>query len=229
MSPTDAGPWGTCPVPMSSAAPSPCPRPSSCGVSRGRQGRVVSTSTPVTPRWSCGSTSRTPTRCPRCGSGVLWSGSAPGSSTASSAYGRASIAPSGGTGRWPRPGWPPCSPRPPRPTGRTPNRRGERSAAAARSERSAVGCGFSAHASAALRGLSAQFPAPLTGARAQPSCRYFPRKYSSGPPSPAGSDAVNTRPITSVWSPAATVCSVRHSRVDSAPPISGAPDSVPRT
>ena len=61
-------------VPTSSAAPSPSPRPSSCGVSRGRAARAASTSTPVTPRSSCGSTSRAPRRCPRCGSSGRWSG-----------------------------------------------------------------------------------------------------------------------------------------------------------
>lgn len=67
-----------------------------------------------------------------------------------------------------------------------------------------------------------------SGAPDHPNCRYRPRKCISGPPSALGTRAVSTRPMTSVWSPAVTRCSVRHSRVASAPPTSGAPEASPR-
>lgn len=176
------------------------------------------------------STSRRPSRSPRCGRSGRSSAWRAGSWAGCSRCAPPSTAPSGATARPLSYGSPRCSPR-----------RRRRPAAAAQDQDPAGHQRTAAAREEAARRDQARplqprlvtvrppEPTPVPGLRApHPSCRYRPRKYVSGEPSPLGRAALSTRPITSVWSPATTRCSVRHSRVASAPPISGAAVTSPR-
>ena len=229
-----------CPVPTSSAARSPCRRPSSCGVSRGRPGpggqHVNTSDSQVELRFDLATTEALP---------EVWKDAGAG------AAGRAA----GRRGRHRTGLRAPLPVAQPRDRGRTAGRaagRGDGAAAASRAGRrgsragsTSAGCGRRSSAAtrsgAARAATGLSLPAARLGlgirvgrrgarlAAVSPAAGSGPGSTSAARRPRSAGAAVRTRPIDQrVVARPRTRCSVRHSRVASAPPTSGAPDTSPR-